>query len=56
MTVSGPADADYTVYASTNLTVWTPVKTLVSPAQPFLWSDPEAANYPKRFYRVRLGQ
>ena len=54
MTVTGPAGADFTVYASTNLTTWTPLEKRVAPALPFLWGDPEATNFPKRFYRVRL--
>ena len=54
MTVTGPAGADFTIEASTNLTTWTPLEKRVSPALPFLWSDPESANFPERFYRVRL--
>ena len=54
MTVSGPAGADYTILASTNLTTWAPLQTLLLPALPFLWSDPDAANYPVRFYRVEV--
>ena len=54
MTVTGPTGADYTVYASTNLTTWTPLDKRASPAIPFQWNDPEATNFPKRFYRVRL--
>ncbi len=54
MTVSGPPDLRYTVEASTNLTSWMPLETYASPALPFLWSDPAALLFPRRFYRVRL--
>ena len=52
MTVSGPAGATFTVYASTNLVDWAAVDTFAAPAPPFQWSDPEAASHPVRFYRV----
>jgi hypothetical protein len=54
MTVNGPSDLSYTVEVSTNLATWLPLETRVSPALPFLWSDPDAAALPRRFYRVRL--
>jgi len=54
MTVTGPTGADYTIYASTNLTTWTPLEKRAAPAVPFQWNDLEATNFPKRFYRVRL--
>jgi hypothetical protein len=53
MTVSGPAELRYTVEASTNLTAWTPLESFDAPALPFLWSDPDALRFPRRFYRVR---
>ena len=55
MTVSGPPGFGYTILASTNLTVWTPIATRASPTTiPFTWSDPDAINFPCRFYRVLL--
>ncbi len=54
MTVSGPPGFGYTILASTNLTVWTPIETRAAPAVPFTWSDPDAADFPRRFYRVLL--
>jgi len=53
MTVNGAADLTYTVEASTNLLDWLPLDSYVSPALPFLWSDPGATLLPARFYRVR---
>jgi hypothetical protein len=36
------------------LTTWQPIETRAAPTLPFTWSDPDAALYPRRFYRVRL--
>ena len=55
MAVSGPAGATYTVFASTNLISWTPLETLVAPPVPFQWNDLDAANHPRRFYRILIG-
>jgi hypothetical protein len=54
MTVSGLPGFGYTILASTNLTTWQPIETRAAPTLPFTWSDPDAALYPRRFYRVRL--
>lgn len=54
MTLNGPSDATYTVFASTNLTTWTPLDTLTAPALPHRWYDLDATNFPRRFYRVLL--
>jgi hypothetical protein len=48
--VSGVAGFSYAVEASTNLTDWT---ALMTNTAPFYFSDPNAAAYPNRFYRVR---
>jgi hypothetical protein len=53
--VSGDAGPDYTVQASTNLANWVSLFTTSSPALPFQFADPTAANYRQRFYRVLLG-
>jgi pectate lyase len=53
--ITGDAGPDYLVLASTNLTSWTSVFITNSPALPFLWSDPNATNFGRRFYRIHLG-
>lgn len=53
--VSGDAGPDYTIQASTNLTVWNDVFTTNAPALPFNWSDPATGAFNERFYRVWLG-
>ncbi|MSU60168.1 MAG: hypothetical protein EXS35_18690 [Pedosphaera sp.] len=53
--VSGDAGPDYTVQSSTNLADWLNLFTTNSPALPFNWSDPNAGNFPQRFYRILLG-
>jgi hypothetical protein len=55
LTINGQAGPDYIVSVSTNLVDWTPVFTNASPATPFQWTDPDAAAFPVRFYRVLLG-
>ena len=44
----------YSVYGSTNLTIWSPIgaATQVSPGL-FQFTDPDATNYPQRFYQLR---
>lgn len=54
-TVSGDSGPDYSILVSTNLISWTPLLTTNSPAMPFTFTDPAAANYPRRFYRIQLG-
>jgi hypothetical protein len=41
------------VHASTNLTDWTWLVTLTNETGQLLYLDPQATNYPLRFYRVR---
>lgn len=53
--VTGDAGPDYVVEASTNLVNWTHLITTNSPALPWLWTDPQAATLPERFYRIKLG-
>lgn len=55
LTVNGESGHDYIIQTSTNLAVWTSVFTNPSPALPFNWSDPDAGNFNRRFYRVQLG-
>ena len=54
MTVSGPAGATFTVFASTNLTDWSVIDTFTAPQSPFPWSDPASGLWPQRFYRVEV--
>jgi hypothetical protein len=55
LTISGDSGPDYTVQASTNLFDWLTIYTTNSPPLPFLWTDPDAASFSQRFYRVLLG-
>lgn len=54
VTINGNSGPDYIVQASTNLMVWENIFTNHSPAPPFVWSDPAAGNFNRRFYRVQL--
>ncbi|HKI70068.1 MAG TPA: choice-of-anchor Q domain-containing protein, partial [Verrucomicrobiae bacterium] len=50
-------DADFTVLASTNLalplTEWTPIGNAAqNPPGQYQFTDPDATNYPQRFYQV----
>ena len=55
MLVTGDTGPDYTIQASTNLANWLPLFTTNSPALPFNWSDPSAAIFNQRYFRVLLG-
>ncbi len=55
LTVMGDGGPDYLMQASTNLTSWVPIWITNPPAPPFLFSDPVATNFNRRFYRVLLG-
>jgi autotransporter-associated beta strand protein len=55
LTINGQAGPDYIVSVSTNLVDWTPILTNTPSAMPFQWTDPDAAAFPVRFYRVLLG-
>jgi pectin methylesterase-like acyl-CoA thioesterase len=55
MTVNGQTGPDYEVLASTNLTDWLSLVTNTSPTMPFLFTDPNAASHPLRFYRIVVG-
>lgn len=52
--VTGDAGLDYLIQASPDLTNWVNLNTNLSPPLPFNWTDTNAANYRKRFYRVLL--
>jgi predicted outer membrane repeat protein len=56
-TFTNVPDADFTVLASTNVappsSLWTPLgPALQNPPGQYQFTDPDAANYPQRFYRV----
>ena len=55
LTVSGDSGPDYIVQASTNLINWLGVFTTNPAVLPFSWTDPEAAAFSSRFYRIVLG-
>jgi hypothetical protein len=50
--LSGLAGKSYLLQASTNLSDWISIGTNLPMATPFDISDPAAANFPARFYRV----
>jgi len=54
LTVSGPAGQTYAVQASPDLSVWTVIGSVTLDATGSLdFTDPDAANYPQRFYRTQ---
>jgi hypothetical protein len=53
--VNGDSGPDYTIQASTDMTVWTNLLTTNSPALPFSWVDTNTALFRQRFYRLLLG-
>jgi len=55
LTINGEAGHNYIIQASSDLSVWTSIFTNYTPAMPFLWTDPAAAAFNQRFYRVQVG-
>jgi len=55
LSMSGQVGPDYTVWASEDLVSWVNLTTTTPTAFPYVWTDPNAANFPKRFYQVKLG-
>jgi uncharacterized repeat protein (TIGR03806 family) len=47
-----PAGQTYILQASSDLVNWTSISTNDPSSAPFNWVDPNAANFPRRFYRV----
>ena len=45
---------DYVVWASTNLTAWTAIRTFTAGALTETFSDPDTTNYNRRFYKVQV--
>ena len=52
--IGGVPGYNYTVQASTNLTVWLNILTTNPPVMPFQWTDNGATNFNRRFYRVLI--
>ena len=55
LTLTGDSNYTYELQASTNLSNWTTLLTTNSPAPPLNWTDTNAGNFLRRFYRVLLG-
>ena len=55
LSMSGQVGPDYTVWASEDLVSWVNLATTTPAVFPYVWADPNAANFPKRFYQVKLG-
>ena len=51
--LAGPANVNYTILSSTNLTDWFPVETIIMPTPPFQWTDTFNSPVSPRFYRTR---
>ena len=49
----GPAGMALVIEASPDLRTWTPLQTNTLGAAPLSFSDPQAARFPTRFYRLR---
>jgi len=48
----GAVGSNYVLQASTNLTTWIPIGTNLATTNLFLLYDPQAKNFPHRYYRV----
>ena len=55
LSMSGQVGPDYTVWASEDLVSWVNLNTTTPAVFPYVWADPNAANFSKRFYQVKLG-
>jgi len=55
LSIQGQTGPDYILMASTNLTNWMPIFTNIPSTFPFVWTDTNASQHPKRFYQIRLG-
>jgi hypothetical protein len=55
LSMSGQVGPDYAVWASEDLVSWVNLNTTTPTVFPYVWADPNAANFSKRFYQVKLG-
>ena len=55
LSIQGQTGPDYTLLTSTNLIDWIPIFTNTPTTFPFVWTDTNTSQYPKRFYQLRLG-
>jgi hypothetical protein len=55
-TISGWPGQTVIVQASTNLAQWVSIRTNTLAGTSLEFADPESTNYPRRFYRVLLGE
>ncbi len=56
LTLSGDAGVTYVVEASADLVHWTVLNTVVNVTGTITVADPDAGNFPCRFYRTRVAQ
>jgi len=52
--VNGDPNHDYIIQVSSNLTDWQNIFTNFNPALPFIWNDPGAGDFTRRYYRVQI--
>ena len=55
LSINGQLGPDYLVWASEDLVNWVNLGTATPTTFPFVWTDANASQYPKRFYQIRLG-
>jgi hypothetical protein len=55
LSINGQLGPDYLVWASEDLLNWINLGTATPTTFPFVWTDANASQYPKRFYQIRLG-
>ena len=55
LSMNGQLGPDYLVWASEDLMNWVNLGTATPTTFPFVWTDANASQYPKRFYQIRLG-
>jgi hypothetical protein len=52
--LSAATNENYVLQASTNLVQWSSISTNTPASAPFFFTDPNATNFTKRYYRVLL--
>ena len=55
LSMNGQLGPDYLVWASEDLMNWVNLGAATPTTFPFVWTDANASQYPKRFYQIRLG-